>query len=164
MIGQGKLICRNFYTQAYLGNICLNLKELSFCHNFWFSNPFIFATQCCRTFIFQTKYSVSLNNSSLKYQRFTPSFCKDIGIRIFKFVAKLNSFVMGDCKQNFKQRWQCLGTWKLKLSALWQCFNCLAVKLNCLKYLGFMNKERKSFPWEIVSVLVLLFKNILRNS
>ena len=28
------------------------------------------------------------NNLSLKYQRFAPSGCKDIGIRRFEFVAK----------------------------------------------------------------------------
>ena len=32
--------------------------------------------------------SVKSNNISLKYQRFTPSGCKDIRIRKFKFVAK----------------------------------------------------------------------------
>ena len=31
--------------------------------------------------------SVELNNLSLKFQRLTPTGCKDIGIRIFKFVA-----------------------------------------------------------------------------
>ena len=38
--------------------------------------------------MFQTMNSVKLNNLSLKYQRFTPLGCKDIGIRIFEFVAK----------------------------------------------------------------------------
>ena len=32
--------------------------------------------------------SVRSKNLSLKYQRFTPLSCKDIGIRIFEFVAK----------------------------------------------------------------------------
>ena len=32
--------------------------------------------------------SVRSNHISLKYQRFTPSGCKNIGIRKFKFVAK----------------------------------------------------------------------------
>ena len=32
--------------------------------------------------------SVRSNNLSFKYQRFTPSDCKDLGIRIFEFVAK----------------------------------------------------------------------------
>ena len=31
---------------------------------------------------------VRLNNPSLKYQRFIPTGCKDIGIRKFEFVAK----------------------------------------------------------------------------
>ena len=33
-------------------------------------------------------YSVISNNLSLKYQRVTPSGCKDIGIRTYKFVTK----------------------------------------------------------------------------
>ena len=32
--------------------------------------------------------SARSNSLSLKYHRFTPSSCKDIGIRIFEFVAK----------------------------------------------------------------------------
>ena len=39
---------------------------------------------------------VRSNSRSLKYQRFTLSGCKDIGIRTFKFVEKLSSF---DCKK-----------------------------------------------------------------
>jgi len=31
---------------------------------------------------------VRLNNLSLKYQRFTPTGCGDIGFRTFEFVAK----------------------------------------------------------------------------
>jgi len=37
--------------------------------------------------IFQTMNSVWSNCCSLKYHRFTPSNCKDIGIRTFEFVA-----------------------------------------------------------------------------
>ena len=29
-------------------------KELSLCHEFWFSNPYNFATQCRRSLIFET--------------------------------------------------------------------------------------------------------------
>ena len=50
-------------------------KKLSFCHKLWFSNPYIFATQRRRPFIFQTMKS---NNLDLKYQRITPSDWKDI--------------------------------------------------------------------------------------
>ena len=32
--------------------------------------------------------SVSMNNLSFKYQRFTPSGCKNIGIRKFEFATK----------------------------------------------------------------------------
>ena len=42
--------------------------------------------------IFQTLNSVISNSLSLKYQRFTPSDCKNIGIRRFKFGGK-NSFI-----------------------------------------------------------------------
>ena len=63
------------------------LKELSFCHKLCLANPDIFATWCCRPLIFQTMISVRSNNLILKYQGFTPSGCKDIGLRTFKFVA-----------------------------------------------------------------------------
>ena len=73
------------------------LKELSFCHTLYFSN--IFTTQCRRPLIFQTMNSVRPNNLSLKYQRFTSSDCKDIGIRQLEFVknnsAPLFSFQGG---------------------------------------------------------------------
>ena len=38
--------------------------------------------------VIDTMNSVRSNNVSLKYQRPTPSGCKDIGIRKFEFVAK----------------------------------------------------------------------------
>ena len=43
--------------------------------------PYIFVTQCQR-----------LNNLGLKYQRFTPSVYKDIGIRKFEFETKAQFF------------------------------------------------------------------------
>ena len=39
-------------------------------------------------FVIQTINSVRSNNLSLKYQRFTPSDCKDVLVRKFEFVAK----------------------------------------------------------------------------
>ena len=63
-------------------------KELSLCNKLWFSNPYIFSTQCSRPLIFQTMKYVRLNNPSLKYQRFTPTSSRDIGIGTFEFVAK----------------------------------------------------------------------------
>ena len=62
----------------------INLK----CHKLYFSNLYIFATQCRRPLIFQTMNSVKPKNLSLKYQRFASSDCKDIGIRQFEFVTK----------------------------------------------------------------------------
>ena len=66
-----------------IDNEDISLKELSFCHELLFSNPYIFATRCCRHSIFQTMNSVRSNNHSLKYKRFTSSDRKDIGIRLF---------------------------------------------------------------------------------
>ena len=63
-------------------------KELSLCHKLWFYNPYIFSTQSCKPLIFQTINSVRSINLSLKYQRFTPSGCKDIRIGKFVCVAK----------------------------------------------------------------------------
>ena len=37
---------------------------------------------------------VKSNNLSLKYQKFTPSGCKYIGIRKFKVVAKTNPLII----------------------------------------------------------------------
>ena len=63
-------------------------KELSFCHKLRFSTSYKLATRFPRPLIFQTINSVRSNSLSLKYQRFTTSGCKDIGVRKCKFVAK----------------------------------------------------------------------------
>ena len=58
----------------------------------------LFATQCFRPLIFQTMNYVRSNGSSLKYQRFASSGCKDIGMRKFEFVAKKTSiFLSAKC-------------------------------------------------------------------
>ena len=51
-------------------------KIIYFLTNLWFYNPDIFGTQCSRPLLFQTLIYLS----SLKYQRFSPSGCQDIGI------------------------------------------------------------------------------------
>ena len=56
-------------------------KELILCHKLWFSNPYIFETQCLKPLIFQTYVIWSNRSQSLKYQRFTTLESKDIGIR-----------------------------------------------------------------------------------
>ena len=67
-------------------------KKLSFRHKLWFSNPYIFATWWCRPLIFQTLNSVRLKSLRFKFQMFTPSRCKDRGIRKFELVAKTPYF------------------------------------------------------------------------
>ena len=62
--------------------ILLDEKELSFCHRLWFSNLYIFVN--LRYF----KLIILIGKISLKYQRFAPSGCKDIGISRFEFLAK----------------------------------------------------------------------------
>jgi len=74
-------------------NIFLKRKKLSLCHKLWFSNPYIFGTQCLRPYLFQTKYAVRSNNLSLKCQRFTSSGSEDIGISKLSLWQKLLSFV-----------------------------------------------------------------------
>ena len=69
-------------------NIFKKGKELSFCRKLYFSKLYIFATQSRRPLMFQTMNSVMPNNLSLKYQRFTSSDCKDIGINQFEFLTK----------------------------------------------------------------------------
>ena len=61
---------------------------MSFCHKLRFSHYYNLATRFPRPLIFQTINSARSNSLSLKYQRFTPSGCKDIGVRKFKFAAK----------------------------------------------------------------------------
>ena len=51
-----------------------------------------FAIQCRRPPLAQIMSSGRSNNISLKYQRFTQSDCKDIGIRKSEFVAKTQIF------------------------------------------------------------------------
>ena len=63
-------------------------KELSFCTNSDFRTPISFATLCHRPLIFQTMNYVRSNSQSLKYQRFTPSYYTDRGVRKFEFPAK----------------------------------------------------------------------------
>jgi len=67
--------------------------KFSFCHKLWCSNPYNFANHCRRPYIFQTINSVGSIILSLKYQRLTPSGCKDTGIRNFEFGAKTHSFI-----------------------------------------------------------------------
>ena len=50
--------------------------------------------------MFQTINSVSSNNLRKKYQRLTPSDCKDVGIRKFEFKAKTQFFPNLDFKFN----------------------------------------------------------------
>ena len=60
-------------------------KELSLCAT---NSSFLIPYLCRRAKIFQTSNSVISNNVILKYQRFTPSGCIDIGIRKLKFCGK----------------------------------------------------------------------------
>ena len=72
------------------------MKELSFCHKLRFSNYNNLATRFPRPLIFQTINSGRSNSLSLKYQRFKPSGCKDIGVNKFKFVAKTQFLSLND--------------------------------------------------------------------
>ena len=67
-----------------------NVKGIEFLQQILIFNAYIFtiATRCCRPLIFQTINSVRSKSLSLKYQRFTPSCCKNIEMRTFEFVAK----------------------------------------------------------------------------
>ena len=57
-------------------------------HKLWFSNPYIFETQCRKPLLFQTYIIWSNRTHSLKYQRFTTLEFKDIGIGKSELVAK----------------------------------------------------------------------------
>ena len=60
---------------------------------------YIFTTQCHTPLIFQTMHSVRSNNLSLNNQRFTPSCCKNIGIRKFELVTRTHFiyFLVHNC-------------------------------------------------------------------
>ena len=62
------------------------LKELSLCQKLRFSHPNIFATQW--TLDISNFNSVLSKNIKLKYQNFTASGFKDVGIIKFDFVAR----------------------------------------------------------------------------
>ena len=84
----------NFSTEEFQINMG---KELSLRYKLRFSNPYIFVAQCRRPLIFQTINSGRSNNQSLKYQRFTPTSCKDIGIRKFELVTiSYNSMILSE--------------------------------------------------------------------
>ena len=61
--------------------------ERFFCHKFRIYNRYIIATRCRRPKIF-----FKLQN--LLRHRFTPTVCKDIGIRKFSFVAPSQAQVL----------------------------------------------------------------------
>ena len=67
---------------------CKYVKKLSSYQKFRFFNPYIFASQCHRTLIFQTRSK----NLSLKFKSFIPSGCKDIGIRV-SFQNSIPSYI-----------------------------------------------------------------------
>ena len=73
---------------------------MSHCHKLKFSNHYIFATQCRRPSIFQTLIYVTINNLSLKFQKFNPTGCEDIGIQKIQFVAK-TQFLLNQTKNIF---------------------------------------------------------------
>ena len=77
---------RNWYKVSQTNEL------IFFYHKLCLANPYIFATRFCRPLVLQTMISVRSHNLSLKYQRFTFSCCKDIGLRTFEFVAK-NKFL-----------------------------------------------------------------------
>ena len=64
-----------------------NIKKLSLCYKLWFSKSLQPNVEELR--YFKVKYSVRSNTLRLKYQRFTPSGCKNIGIKRFEFIAGL---------------------------------------------------------------------------
>ena len=59
-----------------------------FATKLWIYYPCIYATQCQRPLIFQTRNSFKSDNKSLKYLRSSTLSCKDIGIWKSEFVAK----------------------------------------------------------------------------
>ena len=72
-------------------SIILVAKELSFATNSDFRTLISYTTSCRRPLIIQTMNYVRTKSRSLKYQRFTPLYCTDIGVRKFEFVAKTHS-------------------------------------------------------------------------
>ena len=50
-LGQGTILSKSFIVCMYgidTRTLTIYVKELSFCHKLWFSNPYIFTFQCQR--------------------------------------------------------------------------------------------------------------------
>ena len=71
------IVFSNKISRIYKLFLLLLVKKLSFCPTLWFSYPYI-----------QTINHFRSNYDSLKYQRFTPSGCKDVALLKSEFVAK----------------------------------------------------------------------------
>ena len=69
-------------------NLKNEIKKLSFWHKLRFSNSYNVGTRFHRLLIFRTINSGRSNSPSLKYQRITPSGCKDIGVRKCNLLQK----------------------------------------------------------------------------
>ena len=65
---------------------------MSPCHRFWFSNLYIFETQCHKPLIFQTYIIWSNISHSLKCQWFTILDSKDLRLENLSLWQKINSF------------------------------------------------------------------------
>ena len=85
---------------------------------------------------FQTMNSISSNKLSLKYQIFTPSHCKDIGIRQFVFVAKTQIFTQLPMKPSKLLK----GIYRFKYSSLSNTKNFLSLKPSVYYRLPFFRK------------------------
>ena len=89
-------------------------KGTEFFHKLYFSNLYIFATQCRRPLIFQTMNSVRPNNLSLKYQRFTYIDCKDVLEKYWKKENFLFSLQLHKSEGHLQRsrtrkiKWSCL--------------------------------------------------------
>ena len=80
----------NSLNQCSLNNIFWESNWI-FAKNSHFPIPISLLPNAVDLWYFKRRIFTRTNNLRLKYQTFTRSYCKDIGIRKFEFLAKTNS-------------------------------------------------------------------------
>jgi len=74
---------------------------LSLFHKLWFLNPYIFATQSCKSLIFQYMNSFRSDNLSFKYQWFTSIIRKFVFVAKTLFLSKYFKYIERDINKNY---------------------------------------------------------------
>ena len=103
------------------------MKEIEYLPQTLIFNRYIFAAQCRRSLRFQTVNHVRTNNLFLKYQRLSPSGCKDNGKLKSEFEKKNSiSFQKEGCMYVY---WIIIG---IQLSDIWCLYLLLVLDIRII--------------------------------